>query len=85
MRTPGRGLAAPIVLTAAGPDRRPELEFTGCGGATARFTCDAPPRVPIGALDSMALAGPRLDRGRPGADRLDRAGDAVGGPGDHSD
>ena len=62
MRSHGRGGIPQLTLTANGSDHYPELVFSGCGGATARFTCDDPSTVPGQAVDSMTLDAPRLAR-----------------------
>ncbi|RKZ11359.1 hypothetical protein DRQ50_13755 [bacterium] len=62
MRSHGRGTTAQLTLTAAGSPRYPEIVFAGCGGATARFTCDEPTTVPGQAVDSMTLEASHLAR-----------------------
>lgn len=60
MKAHGRGMVAPLTLVAGGSNNYPELVFAGCGGATARFTCDTPPSVPGQAVDSMSLEAAQL-------------------------
>ena len=62
MSSPGYLPPSDLVVKVNGSDHYPGLVFCGCGGATARFTADEPPRLPGQAVSGVTLEAPRLAR-----------------------